>query len=305
MEGAMKADAGAILEPVDRTLARVAVAAPALAARAGAAIRAATAPLSATCWPELATGFSRLTNTGYPLEFAWCSRDAELRWTAELAPPEVPHVRRLDLALRAAGIGLEEAGPWREAQQSRVLRYGAWLGVRHRPDGDARKAYAELPACLPPAWAAHPLLRSTLLAWRMAGLGADGSVEFYARGAELDAAMLRGAEAAAFGGEGRLVAAARALLGRDELPRPSGLSLAFDRGGMPKALAWFVFAKAVFRDDAACGAALARMARGEAERCLLAALAGGQGDGRWRHGMLGLVLGREGEVWLQAGIRPA
>ena len=38
------------------------------------------APLAASQWPEAAWRFSRLTNTGMPVEFAWSSRDAAVRW---------------------------------------------------------------------------------------------------------------------------------------------------------------------------------------------------------------------------------
>lgn len=293
---------GAILEPAARTLSRVAAVAPQVAARAGAAITTATAPLAQTRWPEMATAFSRLTNTGYPVEFTWCSRHAELRWTAEVAPPEMPHRLRLEQALAVAGIELN-VGQWLAAQQAGELRYGAWVGGRHRPDGDAWKVYLELPVGLPRSWrVAHPLLRSSLITWRMAGLGNDGSIEFYARCPELDARMLQAAE---IGGSRSLLAAARALVGHDELPRPSGLSLALDPDGVPKALTWFVFAKAVFRNDVTCGSTLIGMASGDVERNLYKALAGGEADGRWRHAMLGVSLDCSGGVWMQAGIRPA
>src|SRR6266436_5898161 len=50
-------------------------------------------------WPEVAWSFSRLTGDGFPLEFTLSSLDATVRYTAEVAGPEVAEVERLPCAL--------------------------------------------------------------------------------------------------------------------------------------------------------------------------------------------------------------
>lgn len=291
-------------KPVRATLGRVLRVAPAAAARAERAVAAATAALTRTLWPEALPTFSRLTNTGYPVEFGWSSRDLSVRWTAEAAPPETAHHLRLQRAAEAAGLQFD-LQPWADAQRPGDLLYGAWVGGRHSPDVDQAKVYVELTGELPQAWkAAHPLCRSSLITWRMAGLNADASVEIYGRCPDLDKAGLQAAEAAVFGGEGRLLAAVQSLVGQAEPPRPSGLSLSFDAHARAKALTWFVFAKAMFRDDAKVAAALTTATPCTQLQRLHAAFAGGVADGRWRHGMLGLSVDHSGETWVQAGIRP-
>lgn len=306
---------------------------PELADRARRRLGLVLRPVLATAWPEIALGFSRLTNTGMPLEFAWSSRETALRWTAEVAAPEAPDAGRLRRAAELAGPGLDP-GPWAALQAGAALRYGAWLGGRHRGDGDAAKVYVELPGGrLPPAWRGrHPLLRSPLPAWRMAGLGPDGGVEFYARVQEVDATLLHATAAASVGHGDAWLDTIAALTGQRVLPRPSGLSVAFDAGGTPRGLTWFVFAKALFRDDEAAAAALRRHAGTPSARALLEALearveaAGAEesitglprasgraaasaastasSKARWRHGMIGVGLDAAGATWVQAGLRP-
>ncbi|MFT4102036.1 MAG: hypothetical protein QM674_13555, partial [Burkholderiaceae bacterium] len=140
-------------------------------------------PVMDSPWPEVAWRFGLLTATGYPVELAWASRDAALRWTCEVAGPQTPEADRLPLAAKAAHVDVE---PWAALQRGRRLRYGAWLGARQL-DGERRtKVYLELPAgsLAPGPWApaGRALERGVLdLSWRMAGVNDDGSVELYAR----------------------------------------------------------------------------------------------------------------------------
>jgi hypothetical protein len=288
--------------PVEAVLARVAPVLHAPAERARAAIARTLTPVTGSIWPEVAHSFSRLTNTGMPIEFAWSSRGAALRWTAEVAPPETPESERLDVAARATGLDIDWT-PWRRAQAAGHLQYGAWIGMRHGADGDVAKVYVELPDGLPPSWRPpHALLRAEGLVWRMAGLSEDSGVELYARG-ELDADALSGFESYAFGSQ-RLLGAIVSLIGSPSLPRPSGFSIAHRHDGAIRALTWFVFAKALFRDDATTQAALLRMTDSPLARSLHVALAAGAADPRWRHGMVGVGVDAAGTTWLQAGVRP-
>ncbi len=286
------------LAAVDRTLARVARAEPSLAARAAAAVEPVARAVAASAWPEVATAFSRLTATGYPIEFAWSSRDASLRWTAEVAGPELPEAQRLSRA--ATALRDADAAALAACQRHQRLRWGAWYAMRHGASGDATKVYAELGDARAPGWPAAP----PRLTWRMAGVHPDGVYELYARGEDLDRALLHQLERRLLGSDGALAAAACAFAANEDLPRPGGLSITYDLRGTVAAMTWFVVAKALFRDDGATAAALRTASRDSAALPLYAALSGGAADGRWRHGMVGVGLDRAGALWFQAGLRP-
>ncbi len=271
-------------------------------------------PVMGSSWPEVAWTSGRLTATGYPVELAWASRDAAIRWTCEVAGPETPEADRLALAARAAGV---DVAPWEEVQRGRHLRYGAWLGERRSGGVRRSKVYLELPAgrLAPGPWLgasgdlAHDVGDVT---WRMTGVNDDGSVELYARVADLSwdglgaAARLVGDGGALQDLVGRLVhGPGRPRLG---LSGPSGLSLVLSPSGAPAALTWFTIAKWVWPDDAAVSAAVLRSlgsVDAPAASCdLYRALSTGPDDGRWRHGMVGVGVDLAGGRWLQAGLRP-
>ncbi|WIN00398.1 hypothetical protein ACTOB_004102 [Actinoplanes oblitus] len=265
-------------------------------------------PLAGSVWPEVAWRSSRLTGTGYPVELAWASRDAAVRWTCEVAGPETPEADRLRLARRVAGSAVD-AGPWLLAQREHRLLWGAWLGWRQLDGVRHRKIYLELPDGRVPAgpWsAAAAELDSRVggLTWRMAGLNDDGSVELYARA--LDPTWTALTSAAALVGDGsRLVGLVGGLVG---YPWPCGLSLVLAPAGTPVALTCFAIAKTVWACDAAARAAVLRTTdtvdHPAASRQLYAALSAGPDDGRWRHGMVGAGVDSTGRAWLQAGLRP-
>lgn len=317
-QGARPTRAGLQPAVIEATLGRLAGCAAPSAARAGARIGEVLAPVAASVWPEVAWRSSRLTNTGMPLEFAWTSRDegggaVAIRWTAEVAPPETPDHERLGIAARLAFTDGPDAvclARIREVQAPLRLRFGAWLGVRHKDGGDEAKVYAELPP-VPAAEAAtalgvgpHAALRTVGLTARMAGVFADGSVEIYARSMDLDEQALRGLERSAFDRDDRLWPGVVDLLGIPRLPRPCGVSIVLDPEGSPVALTWFTFAKAVFGSDDATVAGLASRTSSMAARRSLWALAGGDPDGRWRCGLVGVGVTGRGEPWLQLGMRP-
>jgi hypothetical protein len=310
-------------DTLNRTLDRIAAVAPDRAERAGSALQSTLAPILRSRWPEVALSFSSLTNTGFPVEFAWASRDSAVRWTSEVAPPETDDSERLHIAARLARIGSDKGfdrdafrpdsavAEWAVVQRSGTLRFGAWLGMRHAAD-DASKVYLELPNGLPDRERArHEIFRLPELTWRMAGLFPDGSSEFYAQGSLIDLDLVHRLECSAFGDAGRLTAAATMLVAYDVLPRYAGMSVSLDAEDRVLTLTWFTFAKSVFRDDEQAQSAI----RGTAARLpsppadgsltLYDALVNGEPDGRWRHAIVGVGIGADGMGWIQAGIRPS
>ena len=107
--------------------------------------------------------WSTLTPSGFPIELTVTSADSTLRWTAEVAGPEIAESRRLDLvAMQLAAaeqpVSVALLNALRTMQRDQELRYGAWLGGRAVDGASSRfKLYAEIPAStryedlLPPA----------------------------------------------------------------------------------------------------------------------------------------------------------
>lgn len=285
-------------------LTRLAGPLPAQARTAETWLRRVLAPLETSAWPEVAWRFSRLTATGLPMEFAWSSRETAVRWTADVAPPESDESARLPLAAAHLPVGeCIDLDPWQRLQHRQSLKYGAWLGMRHADD-TVGKLYVEVPetTALPDAHR-HPLLRAEGLIWRMVGLNTDGSREYYGRGAVLDRAMVTTLADAVSGQGAAMRTMLNALTRGQELPRPSGISLTLDADGTPLAATWFIFAKAMFRNDAETTAVLRDIVDG-APRAVYDALAAGADDGAWRHGMVGAGIDARGRTWLQCGLRP-
>jgi hypothetical protein len=266
-------------------------------------------PVVDSVWPEVAWRSSLLMAAGYPVELAWASRDVALRWTCEVAGPEVAEAARLVLAQQAAagvaGARLD-LDRWSQLQNGQRLHWGAWLGLRQFDGSRRAKVYLELPSgevARGPWSEAGSQLASRVvgLTWRMAGLNDDGSVELYARVQDLTWSELAAA------------ASLTGLVAWDDrggvvLPRPSGLSLLLAPSGTPVALTWFAIAKLVWADDVAVRAAvlktMALVVQPSGSCDLYQALSSGPDDGRWRHGMVGVGVDRAGGTWLQAGLRP-
>jgi hypothetical protein len=292
---------------------------PADAGAAEEALMEVLRPVVDSVWPEVAWRSSALMATGYPVELAWASRDVALRWTCEVAGPEVPEADRLKLAQQAAGVAgaQPDLRRWSQLQDGQRLRWGAWLGLRQLEGSRRAKVYLELPSgeVAPGPWSeAGSQLASRVvgLTWRMAGVNDDGSVELYARVPDLTWSELAAA-ASLTGHEDRLADLVSNLVAQDHLagavlPRPSGLSLVLAPSGTPVALTWFAIAKSVWADDMAVRAAVlgtaALVVHQSDSSDLYRALSSGPDDGRWRHGMVGAGVDRAGGTWLQAGLRP-
>jgi hypothetical protein len=129
---------------------------------------AAIGRLEASNWPEVVWTWSRLTPSGCPIELTCGPYGAQLRWTAEVAGPELPDAHRLRKAvalLEAAGQPLPpDLVHHITARQAKAdLRFGAWLGGRENPIESVTrlKLYAELPHVT-----AHLLPQHVAAAWR-------------------------------------------------------------------------------------------------------------------------------------------
>jgi hypothetical protein len=157
-------------------------------------LEAALARLEASAWPEIAGTWSQLTPSGFPIEFTVGSTDAALRWTAEVAGPEIDEKRRVAIgAATLAGAGEVVPTALIDAlsalHERSPLRFGAWIGGREGPS--QLKLYAELPDAdlralpLPEELCGLPLPQGASA--RMVGIEpSSGKVELYLRLPALD-----------------------------------------------------------------------------------------------------------------------
>jgi hypothetical protein len=108
--------------------------------------------VSKSQWPQIAGRFSGLTADGSPLEFTFSTADIMLRYTVEVAPPELPNQARLQAAVHLSSeIGLDfpkddSLERWSHMQRDQPLRWGARLGVRETFAGCQAKLYIEVPS---------------------------------------------------------------------------------------------------------------------------------------------------------------
>ncbi len=232
----------------------------------------ADSPRGVAAWSQ-----SALSRNGFPIEFAFRSDVPEVRYTAEVAGPEVPPADRLARAQAWAGAVLSPrlCDLLRRAQPMGPLKYGAWIGGRHQGERATYKLYAELPkesGELAGDWAAAELGSPRVLAGRaprlrMVGcpVGADG-LELY-----FDVHGLRPTEVATV--MGRLGLGSRALeildllhvaygrSARRELPaRHFGYSYVLNASGDPVAFSLYTFANALLGGDGRIRAAILRLA---------------------------------------------
>jgi hypothetical protein len=301
--------------PLDRAFARLQPLAPDAVRHALRGLGAALEGLRRSCWPEIAWRSSGLTNTGYPVELSWSSRDAALRWTAEVTGPETPEAARLNAAVGAlAGMGVAIKLPdWLAPQPGRRLRFGAWIGGRHDAAGDRYKLYidmagADLPARLVRSlnlWAVPARIR-----WRMAGLdAAGGGMELYGRLQRPEIWEVERLLSRCGGDAPAVIALAAALSGSSGseylLPGTAGLSLATMAGGR-HAVSFFVQAGPLIGGDAQIARKIRQLARRHGwDTALYEALLGDGAPGRpGRHGIIGFGAAAEGVPWLQVGLRP-
>jgi hypothetical protein len=211
------------------------------------------------CWEDAAWSFSRLTADGFPFELSFVgtavsgSAAPGLRWTAEVAGPEMPHDQRLKHAVEWVArfdgqIDVRTEEPLTEVRhlQSRgELRWGAWLGGRHRDGHDRYKIYAEVPR------------QGSSGGLRMIGFDFDRLVvERYYRAGPRTAAELTGvleqADLASRADELLdLVSICAGWPVRPELPGANfGISVATDSRGLKVGVALIAFVRLIFGVDA-------------------------------------------------------
>lgn len=236
-----------------------------------------------SCWPGLAWRSSRLTGDGYPVELSFAADDPSVRWTADIAGPEVDPAKRFTAAIEAitnwnpdkADLLETCAPPLHAAQQAGPLRWGCWVGGRWLGEAARWKLYIEIPPQDPPRegparallhaadWPHDPTTAVRMIGW---DLLADRQ-EWYLRVEHLDtlrlsrlldlaAARHRLAELLDL-----LQAACRRPV-RTRLPAaPYGLTVSFDRAtGTAAAVSVCAFAAAMFGPDAHTRAAVLTMA---------------------------------------------
>ncbi len=101
--------------------------------------------------PETAWEGGTLNKNGFPVEFTFASQDASIRYTTEVAGAEVSPSERLShtqqqLAnLEATQLPETVITRLHQIQITDSLKWGAWIGVRHRSEGDRYKLYVEVP----------------------------------------------------------------------------------------------------------------------------------------------------------------
>lgn len=102
---------------------------------------------------QMAWAGGLLNGTGAPLEFSFATFTGDLRYTVEVGGPEAPpetRLGRIDSLLDefgSEGRHREIVRRFGQVQKGASLKWGAWLGVRHRKKdaGTSFKIYAETP----------------------------------------------------------------------------------------------------------------------------------------------------------------
>jgi hypothetical protein len=281
---------------------------PRAAARAEEALHTALAGIRGSRWPEVAWRASSLTNTGFPVEWSWSSRDPSLRWTAEASGPETPERERLPRALevlRAVG-GKAEVPAWLWPRAGQELRFGAWIGGRHDEQRDRYKLYIDASGAKVPAPDAVP--RRTC--WRMAGLeSGTGIVELYGRLDTLEVWEVERMLAACALDARPLIAMAGRLAGpaRNDrlLPGTAGITVAMHEDAVVAA-GVFIHASPLLGSDALIARSVRELAACYRwETSIYEALLGSETpEEAGRHGMIGFGAASHGKPWLQIGLRP-
>jgi len=297
-------------------LARLGQIAPSASLAAGMALNRALGPLRKSIWPQVAWQASRLTDDGFPVEFSWSSRDAAVRWTAEVAGPEIPEADRLDLALALVETlqGIRPDCPTDISALFAAItppyRFGCWLGGRHDANGSRTKLYIELPDGVQPDLVAVTVAVAVgkQCRWRMVGWDTQsGYREFYSRIAFHDAsqpALI--ARKLGFIAPHRLTESIQRLLtSRQDCARPlgseSGLSITLSPDGEPLALCWFGPSHLVHPVSSRVRSRICASAR-TMNTSMLNALVSDDGTGRI--GLVGAGISADGTTWYQAGCRP-
>lgn len=292
------------------------------------AIDAILAALRTSQWPEVAWRFSRLTASGSPVEFSFSTSDPALRYTAEIAGPEVDPESRLAqcavlLAELSAGQGVPDAltADLAALQAAGQPQWGAWIGGRHDGRRSRFKLYADVPRRVDTTrFLTRRLGYPHLLRHRGArleGVGHEiqtGLTELYFRLDSLDVAdtgvLLAGSGLG--DRQGDLLTLMQTTYRRPmrpHLPRhPFGVSLATAPGHGVVAVSVFAYAIDVFGDDATTRRSLLAVApqlnwNTDAYRALSAPLADIH-QAPTQHSVIAFTVGRDGPAALTVGMAP-
>ena len=280
-------------------------------------------------WPEVAWSFSRLTGDGFPLEFTLSSLDATVRYTAEVAGPEVAEVERLPRALelidRLGGVlpGAHITRLLHQVQAAGPLSYGAWIGGRHDNFGDRFKVYVEVPRT--GMREAQDLVREMIGDQPLPNLS---NPEFRLIGYEpgekrfecyFHVDRLEVWELERLMGQAGLAERHTSLLNMlaESYNRPVqstipdenlGFSFSYSLAGSPTVFSFFTYARSVFGSDANIRLRLLELGKAKGGNFqtyeqLTAPLAH-RTSWKTRHGVVSFVVPPDGPLVLQIGLRP-
>lgn len=274
---------------------------------------------------------SLLTDGGFPFEVGIASSDDGPRYTIEVGPRGTPPELRLEraremLSRLEVAVRDESTFHWlTRLQNADELRYGAWIGARHRPESSAYKIYAEVSPAAEPVAITHlesllgrPLCRLPrrqhlrMIGW----YPATDDLEFY-----FEVTGLRPWELNAFMAPIGLDADAPAVMNAFEAlrGRPFGQRLpaalfgfsyvvpGVDSAG-PAAFSFFGFTEHLLGEDPrAHQRLLGRWLGSDAQRDYYAELSAPTSThiGRWNHhGLLGVTVHSGAAPVLHIGLRP-
>lgn len=312
-----------------RAIRSIARQSPAVARATAAALELLLEGVHRSAWPEVAWTFSQLTGDGFPVEFTFASQREAVRYTTEVAGPEVaaaerlPRAERLLARLGSTSLPAEVSTLLRRLQNSAPLLYGAWIGGRHSPDGNRYKVYAEVPraaaseanAFVRTLLGERRLLATRVPRLRLIGYEPDTSrMELYFRTEHLDmwevTHLLRRAG---------LASRAAQLLGLLEaaydrpmttvFPRSHcGFSFSLAPAAGPTVFSLFLFARSVFGGDGSIRRRLLALATQQGwslqHYAAFSAPLAQRSGWRTRHGMVAFIVPPEAPLALQIGLRP-
>ena len=269
---------------------------------------------------------SRLTGDGFPVELVFSSLDTAIRYTCDVAGPEIAPSERLLCAcrlLKALGHSPELPLPGLQ-EHCPDLCWGAWLGGRHTSTTDRYKIYVEVPENLPPPARRglrealgryQVLLESQSYSLRIAGVDpVSEKIELYFRGCSLEPRELRGLlgfsgmadqEEALFS----LIEEATQHPARTQLPGSQhGFSISLAPAGDVETFTFFVFARSLFGADPNTRSALLTLSRRRGwildHYAAVSALLQHQHGPGPRHGIVSFIIGRSRLPGVSVGLRP-
>ncbi len=296
---------------------------PSLASRALAALELMARERQAQVDPLAAWTGSGLTGDGFPLELAFSTADAALRWTFDPVPAgRSPREGRATVLRALARVGAplapELAALAFAAQGDEPVRFAGWIGGRHDAGGDRFKLYADLPDAAAAAPLAalglpRPRLPGPPARARMLGLGPAGRSEVYFHAEAPATSLPRLLEPAGRQEDApcllALIEDAWGRSIRDRLPGGTiGISYARATPQHEPVATIFLFARALWGGDGRIRSRmlerLARAGVAAAPYAVASEPLAAANSAQTRHGMVGITVLPDAEHW-SVGLRPA